>query len=65
LQTELTFPLRLAEKYRGRTLSDFIGLERPKAVLATFLAKPYLEAFFFLGQKLDYRYEYVIMPMQA
>jgi replication-associated recombination protein RarA len=49
MQPELSFPARLSERYRGHKLTDFIGLERPKAVLANFLQHPCLEAFLFVG----------------
>jgi replication factor C small subunit len=48
-QVKLPFRPRLSERYRGHRLSDFIGLARPKAVLASFLAAPTLEAFRFVG----------------
>ena len=43
------FPQPLAEKYRPRTLKDFIGLDKPRKVLAQFAAKPFPSAWGFLG----------------
>lgn len=37
----LPFPMPLAEKYRPRAIGDFIGLEKPKRILAKFAANPY------------------------
>jgi hypothetical protein len=34
MQTDFAFPQSLAEKYRPTRIADFIGLERPKRVLA-------------------------------
>jgi replication-associated recombination protein RarA len=45
----LPFPMPLVEKYRPRTIGDFIGLEKPKRVLSKFAAKPYQSAWLFVG----------------
>jgi hypothetical protein len=39
-QSEIAFTAPLVEKYRPITVSDFIGLERPKAVLNGLISKP-------------------------
>ncbi len=43
------FPQSLAEKYRPRTIADFIGLEKPKRILAKLAAQPYPSAWLFVG----------------
>ncbi len=40
MQADLAFPQSLAEKYRPLRIADFIGLERPKKVLAAFCKRP-------------------------
>jgi replication factor C subunit 2/4 len=50
VQTGLEFPASLAEKYRPRDLADFVGLEKPKKVLAKFAQSPFPNAaFLFVG----------------
>jgi DNA polymerase III delta prime subunit len=43
------FPQSLAEKYRPRSIAEFVGLEKPKKILAKFAAKPYPSAWLFVG----------------
>ena len=43
------FPESLAEKYRPRTIAEFVGLEKPKKILAKFASKPYPSAWLFVG----------------
>jgi replication-associated recombination protein RarA len=43
------FPQPLAEKYRPRTIADFVGLERPKKIIGQFAARPYQSAWLFVG----------------
>jgi replication factor C small subunit len=43
------FPQSLAEKYRPKTIADFIGLEKPKRILAKLAAQPYRSAWLFVG----------------
>lgn len=43
------FPQSLAEKYRPRTIADFVGLEKPKKILARFASAPYQSAWLFVG----------------
>jgi DNA polymerase III gamma/tau subunit len=45
----LPFPQSLAEKYRPRTITEFVGLEKPKRILAKFAAHPYPSAWLFVG----------------
>lgn len=39
-QIQFGFPLPLAEKYRPRTIQDFIGLEKQRKVLSAFAKRP-------------------------
>jgi replication-associated recombination protein RarA len=49
-QAGLNFPASLSEKYRPHDLADFVGLEKPKKVLAKFAANPFPNAaFLFVG----------------
>jgi replication-associated recombination protein RarA len=48
-QTSFGFPLPLAEKYRPRRVSDFLGLEKPKKVLGAFCQRPTSSAWLFVG----------------
>lgn len=49
-QSGFAFPASLSEKYRPHTLDAFVGLERPKRVLAKFAAAPFPNAaFLFVG----------------
>src|SRR5258706_15913014 len=46
----MQFPASLSERYRPRTLADFVGLEKPKKVLRKFAANPFPNAaFLFVG----------------
>jgi replication-associated recombination protein RarA len=45
----LPFPEPLSEKYRPRTIADFVGLEKPKKILSKLAANPYSSAWLFLG----------------
>jgi replication-associated recombination protein RarA len=45
----LPFPMPLAEKYRPRVISDFVGLDKPKRILCKFSANPYQSAWLFIG----------------
>ena len=48
-QANLAFPLPLAEKYRPHTIPDFIGLDRPKKILAAFSQRPGVSSWVFVG----------------
>jgi replication-associated recombination protein RarA len=43
------FPQSLTEKYRPRTVAEFVGLEKPKKILAKFAVNPYPSAWLFVG----------------
>jgi len=43
------FPQPLAEKYRPQTIAEFVGLEKPKKIMAKFAASPYPSAWIFAG----------------
>jgi len=45
----LPFPQSLAEKYRPKGIADFVGLDKPKRILAKFAARPYPSAWLFVG----------------
>jgi len=49
MSATLPFPMPLAEKYRPHTIADFVGLDKPKRILAKFAAKPYQSAWLFIG----------------
>src|SRR5580704_14783505 len=48
-QTDLSFPVNLAEKYRPTKVCDFIGLEKPRKIIAKFSENPKSCAFLFVG----------------
>jgi replication-associated recombination protein RarA len=48
-QTSLAFPQPLAERYRPRKVSEFIGLEKQRKVLSAFAKRPCSCAWLFLG----------------
>ena len=41
--------MQLVEKYRPKTLNDFIGMTRTRAILSSFALNPYPSAWLFLG----------------
>jgi DNA polymerase III gamma/tau subunit len=43
------FPQSLAEKYRPRSIAEFVGLEKPKKILTKFANAPYQSAWLFVG----------------
>src|ERR1700674_4186116 len=49
MQTDLNFPVSLAEKYRPTKVCDFIGLEKPRKIIAKFSENPKSCAFLFVG----------------
>jgi replication-associated recombination protein RarA len=49
LQTALAFPEPLTEKYRPTTVDGFVGLEKPRKVMAKLAANPFPSAWYFLG----------------
>jgi replication-associated recombination protein RarA len=48
-QAALPFPQSLAEKYQPTNVSQFVGLEKPKKILAKFAENPYPSAWLFIG----------------
>jgi DNA polymerase III gamma/tau subunit len=49
-QSGLAFPQSLTERYRPRSLAEFVGLDRVKKVLTNFASKPFPNAaFLFVG----------------
>src|SRR5690242_14538852 len=45
----LAFPLPLCEKYRPRTIAEFIGLDKQKKILSAFAKRPTSGAWLFVG----------------
>ena len=43
------FPQSLSEKYRPKSIADFVGLDKPKRIVAKFAAQPYPSAWLFVG----------------
>ena len=48
-QSALAFPQSLAEKYRPCRIADFIGLDKPRKILAKLAAQPFASAWLFVG----------------
>jgi putative ATPase len=48
-QSALDFPQPLTEKYRPRTMAEFVGLAKPKAICAKLAARPFPSAWLFVG----------------
>jgi replication-associated recombination protein RarA len=48
-QDSFAFPEPLTEKYRPRTIAEFVGLEKPKKVMGKLIERPFASAWFFLG----------------
>jgi replication-associated recombination protein RarA len=48
-QTSLDFPVSLTERYRPLTMSQFVGLSKPKAICAKLAARPFPSAWLFVG----------------
>lgn len=49
LFTDSTFAAQLTERYRPRTLEQFVGLEKPKKLARALIARPYSSAWRFVG----------------
>ena len=43
------FPQSLSDKYRPQSIAGFVGLDKPKKILAKFAANPYPSAWLFVG----------------
>lgn len=48
-QPTLAFPTPLTERYRPRSISAFVGLDKPKRICAALAAKPTESAWLFVG----------------
>jgi replication-associated recombination protein RarA len=48
-QLGFAFPMPLTEKYRPTLIDDFVGLEKPRKVMAKLAAKPFPSAWLFVG----------------
>jgi replication-associated recombination protein RarA len=48
-QTGFEFPMPLAEQYRPRRISDFVGLEKAKKIVGKLAANPFPSAWLFVG----------------
>lgn len=48
-QSALDFPQPLTDKYRPRTMAQFVGLAKPKALCAKLAANPFPSAWLFVG----------------
>jgi replication-associated recombination protein RarA len=42
-------PVDLTDKYRPRQLADFVGLEKPRKIMAKLAARPYSSSWLFVG----------------
>src|SRR5271157_3636666 len=42
-------PVDLTDKYRPRQLADFVGLEKPRKIMAKLAARPYSSSWIFTG----------------
>ena len=49
MQGQIDYPQALTAKYQPQTLEQFIGLEKPKRILAKFAERPYAHSFLFVG----------------
>lgn len=49
VQDSFDYPVPFTEKYRPQTVSDFISLEKPKALVMKLAAKPFSSAWIFEG----------------
>lgn len=48
-QASICFPQSLAEKYRPQTVDEFIGLDKPRKILAKLAAQPFASSWLFVG----------------
>lgn len=48
-QSALDFPQPLTDRYRPRTMAEFVGLAKPKALIAKLAARPIPSAWLFVG----------------
>lgn len=52
-QSTLDFPIPLTERYRPRSMAEFVGLAKPKLVCAKLAAKPFPSNWLFLGARIS------------
>jgi replication-associated recombination protein RarA len=50
MQSTLSFPQSLAEKYRPLRIAEFAGLEKPRKIISKLAANPFPSAWLFVGQ---------------
>lgn len=48
-QAGFAFPASLTEKYRPKTIDEFVGLDKPKAIARKLAANPFPSAWMFIG----------------
>lgn len=48
-QAAFNYPAQLTDKYRPKTLGEFVGLEKPRRIFSTFLQRPKPSAWLFVG----------------
>lgn len=48
-QIGFAFPQSLTEKYRPKSISEFVGLEKPKAIMRKLASNPFPSAWLFVG----------------
>jgi len=48
-QTGFDFPASLTEKYRPKTIEEFVGLDKPKQIARKLAANPFPSAWMFIG----------------
>lgn len=48
-QSNLEFPIPLTERYRPRSMAEFVGLAKPKLLCAKLAARPFASAWLFTG----------------
>lgn len=49
MQGNIDYPQSLTMKYQPKSLSEFVGLEKPKKILSKFAERPYANSFLFVG----------------
>jgi replication-associated recombination protein RarA len=49
MQSSIEYPASLTDKYRPRTVSDFVGLDKAKKIFGKFASAPYPSAWLFVG----------------
>ena len=49
MQSTIDYPQSLTAKYQPQTFAEFVGLDKPKKILAKFAERPYANSFLFEG----------------